>query len=331
MNNFSHLPKQPPMTAPIQGSSAYTSAYRIKFLSAYIAICLIWGSTFLAIRFALASFPPFLMAGVRFAIAGAILFAVAKLQGVEMPTRKHWQSALVTGFLLILVFNGGLVLAVGRIHSSIVAVLSTTIPVWMVLIEWVRPGGTRPNAGTIAGLCLGLLGITVLVQPWNYLQSAFGAATTDAIGVLISIIAMLGWSLGSIFARSLTLPSSPFMTTAIQMLLGSVMLTGIGTFMGEWARFDAARVTSSALIALLFLIVFGSIVAYSSYMWLLRNGSPALVSTYTYINPIVAIILGSALAGEPVTSLLMVALVCILAAIYFIARFRPPAPKPAAK
>jgi drug/metabolite transporter (DMT)-like permease len=302
-----------------------TSAYRLQFAVAYISICLIWGSTFLAIRFALGSFPPFLMAGVRFLIAGAILFAIAKAQGAELPTRKHWQSALVTGFLLFLVFNGGLVLAVGRVHSSIVAVLSTTIPVWMVIIEWLRPNGTRPNFGIITGLVLGLVGIAILVQPWNYLQSASGAATTDVWGVVFSIMAMIGWSLGSIFARSLTLPKSPFMTTAIQMLLGSVMLTGVGTVMGEWAKVDAARVTTSALVALLFLIVFGSIVAYSAYMWLLRNAAPTLVSTYTYVNPVVAIILGWALAGEPVTWRLMVALVFILGAIYCIARFRTPA------
>jgi drug/metabolite transporter (DMT)-like permease len=249
------------------------------------------------------------------------------MQGAANPTRKHWQSALVTGFLLFLVFNGGLVLAVGRIHSSLVAILSTTIPVWMVLIEWMRPNGTRPNIGIIVGLVLGLSGIAILVQPWNYLHSASGASTTDAFGVLFSILAMIGWSLGSIFARSLPLPASPFMTTAIQMLLGSMMLTGVGTFMGEWSKFDASRVTSSAVIALIFLIVFGSIVAYSAYMWLLRNGSPTLVSTYTYVNPVVAIILGWALAGEPITPLVLVALVCILAAIYCIARFRTPTQK----
>jgi drug/metabolite transporter (DMT)-like permease len=304
-----------------------TPAYRLQFAFAYTAICLIWGSTFLAIRFALGSFPPFLMAGMRFLIAGALLFAIAKVQGAESPTRKHWQSALITGFLLFLVFNGGLVLAVGRIHSSIVAVLSTTIPVWMVIIEWVRPNGTRPNIGIISGLALGLTGITILVQPWNYLQSASGAATTNVWGVAFSIMAMIGWALGSIFARSLTAPKSPLMTTSTQMLLGSVMLTSIGLVMGEWARFDIGRVSTSGLLALLFLIVFGSIVAYSAYMWLLRNASPTLVSTYTYVNPVVAIILGWALAGEPVTWLLMVALVFILGAIYCIARFRTPPTK----
>jgi drug/metabolite transporter (DMT)-like permease len=304
-----------------------TPAYRLQFAFAYTAICLIWGSTFLAIRFALGSFPPFLMAGMRFLIAGTILFAIAKFQGAELPSRKDWQSALITGFLLFLVFNGGLVLAVGRIHSSIVAVLSTTIPVWMVIIEWLRPNGTRPNIGIISGLVLGLVGITILVQPWNYLQSASGTATTDVWGVGFSILAMIGWSLGSIFARSLTLPKSPFMTTSIQMLLGSVMLTGVGTIMGEWATFDASRVSTSALLALLFLIVFGSIVAYSAYMWLLRNASPTLVSTYTYINPVVAIILGWTLASEPVTWRLMLALVFILGAIYCIARFRTQAAK----
>lgn len=304
-----------------------TPAYRLQFAFAYTAICLIWGSTFLAIRFALGSFPPFLMAGVRFFIAGVLLFAIARIQGAESPSRKHWQSALVTGFLLILVFNGGLVLAVGRIHSSIVAVLSTTIPVWMVIIEWVRPNGTRPNIGIISGLALGLTGITILVQPWNYLQSASGAATTDVWGVAFSIMAMIGWALGSIFARSLTAPKSPLMTTSTQMLLGSVMLTSVGLVMGEWARFDIGRVSTSGLLALLFLIVFGSIVAYSAYMWLLRNASPTLVSTYTYVNPVVAIILGWALAGEPVTWLLMVALVFILGAIYCIARFRTPPTK----
>lgn len=302
--------------------SSNIGTYRLQFAVAYTAICLIWGSTFLAIRFALVSFPPFLMAGGRFLIAGTILFIIATLQGADLPSRKHWQSALITGFLLFLVFNGGLVLAVGRIHSSIVAVLSTTIPVWMVIIEWLRPNGTRPNIGIITGLLLGLAGIAILVQPWNYLQSASGTATTDILGVTFSIAAMIGWSLGSIFARSLPLPASPFMTTAIQMLLGSVMLTGVGTFMGEWASVDMGSVTTSALVALLFLIIFGSIVAYSAYMWLLRNASPTLVSTYTYINPVVAIILGWALANEPITWRLIAALVFILGAIYCIARFR---------
>ncbi|TAE26986.1 MAG: multidrug transporter [Candidatus Kapaibacterium sp.] len=310
---------------------AGSPTFRAQFFVAYIAICLIWGSTFLAIRFALGSFPPFLMAGVRFAIAGTILFAIAKLQGADNPLRTHWKSAVITGFLLFLVFNGGLVLAVGRIHSSIVAVLSTTIPVWMVMIEWLRPQGTRPNAGLLAGLVLGLLGITILVQPWNYLHSANGASTTDALGVIFSILAMLGWALGSVLARSLPLPASPFMTTAIQMWMGSTMLTGVGLAMGEWARLDLSRATSASLLALLFLIVFGSVIAYSAYMWLLRNAPPTLVSTYTYINPLVAITLGSILADEPVTHFLLLALVCILGGIYCIARFRPAPPAPARK
>ncbi len=308
---------------------AGSPAFRAQFFAAYIAICLIWGSTFLAIRFALGSFPPFLMAGIRFAIAGTILFAIAKIQGAENPTRAHWKSAFITGFLLFLVFNGGLVLAVGRIHSSIVAVLSTTIPVWMVIIEWLRPQGTRPNAGLLAGLALGLLGITILVQPWNYLHSASGTATTDALGVIFSILAMLGWAMGSLLARSMTLPASPFMTTAIQMWLGSLMLTGVGLAMGEWARLDITRATNASLLALLFLIIFGSVIAYSAYMWLLRNAPPTLVSTYTYINPLVAITLGSALANEPVTPFLLIALVFILGGIYCIARFRPAPPAPA--
>jgi drug/metabolite transporter (DMT)-like permease len=312
---------------PVNPVPTNTSPYRLQFAVSYTAICLIWGSTFLAIRFALGSFPPFLMAGVRFLIAGTILFAIAQFQGAELPSRKHWQSALIPGFLLFLVFNGGLVLAVGRIHSSIVAVLSTTIPVWMVLIEWLRPNGVRPSVGIIAGLVLGLVGIAILVQPWNYLQSASGTATTDVWGVVFSIVAMIGWSLGSIFARSLALPKSPFMTTSLQMLLGSLMLIGVGTAMGEWAKVDIARVTLPALVALVFLIVFGSIVAYSAYMWLLQNAPPTLVSTYTYVNPIVAIILGWALASEPITWRLMVALVFILGAIYCIARFRTSAAK----
>lgn len=274
---------------------------RVKLIAAFAAVYTIWGSTYLAIHFAIETLPPFLMAGVRFLTAGGILYLWARLRGAPRPAVVHWRSALIIGGLLLLFGNGGVVWAEQRVTSGQAALLAGTVPLWMVLLEWLRPGGIRPSAATFAGLGVGVAGMLLLIGPGG------SGGGLDIPGALALALAAFTWAVGSLYARGAQLPSSAALTTAIQMLAGGALLFAAGLFLGEWGSMDLAAFSTRSVLALLYLVVFGSLIGYSAYIYILGNASPASVSTYAYVNPVVAVVLGWALAGEEITASMMVA------------------------
>ena len=259
------------------------------------AVYLIWGSTYLAILFAIETIPPFLMAGARYLTAGAILYAWARAQGAPRPSLLHWRSAAIIGAFLLLVGNGGVVWAEQRIDSGLAALLISTEPLWIVLLVWLHSGRKRPNPKVVAGLVLGFVGLLMLVKP-------SGSASIDLLAAAVVILASVSWAWGSLYGQRAPLPSSPLATTGMQMLAGGAFLMIASIATGEPARFVLSEVSMRSWLSLGYLIVFGAIVAFTAYVWLLRVAPPVLVSTYAYVNPVVAVFLGWALAGEPLTA-----------------------------
>jgi drug/metabolite transporter (DMT)-like permease len=260
------------------------------------AVYVLWGSTYLAMRLAIVTIPPFLMAGTRHFVAGATLYAFARLRGAARPRLLHWRSAAVIGFLLLMIGNGGVVWAEQRVSSGMAALLICSEPMWIVLFAWLRRDGRRPNPRVVAGLLLGFAGLVVLVQP-----GGGEAASVDRLGALALLVASISWAAGSIYVQRAILPASPLLATAMQMLCGGVLLLGTGLATGEPARFALRDVSASSALAVAYLVVFGSLIGFTAYTWLLRVASPVLVSTYAYVNPVVAVFLGWLLLREPVT------------------------------
>jgi drug/metabolite transporter (DMT)-like permease len=295
--------------------AADTAPARWKLFGAFAIIYVIWGSTYLAIRFAIETLPPFLMAGSRFLIAGAVLYAWSRwIAGAEAPTRANWRSAGIVGLGLLLGGNGLVVWAQFRIPSGVAALLVGVVPCCMVIIDWLRPGGLRPGAQVVLGLVLGVTGLFFLIGP----DSLMGGGRIDLVGAAAIMIACFSWAAASIYSRHGALPRSPLLATAIQMLVGGLALTVVAVLHGELAGFDASGFSVRSTGAWLYLIVFGSIVAFTSYVWLLRVSTPARVSTYAYVNPIVAVLLGWTLADEPLTARMLVAAAVIVSGVALI-------------
>lgn len=298
-----------------------------KVLAAFAAVYLVWGSTYLAIRVAIETLPPLTMAGARFLLAGAALYAFMRLRGVPAPAWRHWRTAAVVGALLLLLGNGGVVLAERTVPSGVVALLVAMVPLWMVLLDWLRPGGVRPTARTVLGLLVGFAGMVLLVGP-----SGLGGARVDPLGVALVTVGSLSWAAGSIYARGASLPKSALLSTGMQMACGGVWLALAGGARGEWAGLDPAAFTTRSVVAWAYLVVFGSLIGFTAYVWLLGAASAARVSTYAYVNPVVAVLLGWALAGEPLSPRVLGAAAVIIAAVAVITTGRrdltpPPTPQ----
>lgn len=294
---------------------------RIKLVAAFAAVYLIWGSTYLAIRYALETLPPFLMAGTRFMVAGALLYAWARLREAPRPARKDWGAAAVIGGLLLLGGNGLVVWAEQRVPSGLAALLVATEPLWIVLLNWARPGGQRPSGKVALGLLIGFAGMVLLVGPE---ELAGGGRRVDTLGGTAVIMAALSWATGSIYSLRANLPKSALLAAAMQMIAGGMLLLVVGSVTGEWAKLDIRVVSLLSAGALTYLIVFGSLVAYSSYGWLLRVTTPARAATYAYVNPIVAVLLGWAVAREPLSARMLIAAAVIVASVVLINTYRTP-------
>jgi drug/metabolite transporter (DMT)-like permease len=287
---------------------------KLKLLAAFACIYVIWGSTYLAIRFAIETIPPLLMASVRFVIAGAVLYCWARIRGAQKPTLTQWRSAGIIGALLLLIGNGGVTLAEQRIPSSIAALIIATVPLWIVLQDWIWHGGARPNRRVVLGLALGLLGVLLLVGPGRVV----GESAIDLLGVGILMISTTSWAAGSLFSRKADLPKSPLLATAMEMLAGGVLLLAAGVVTGEPARLNLDALSLRSVLALGYLTVFGSLVAFTAYVWLLRVVAPARIATYAFVNPVIAIVLGWWLAGEAFTLHTLVAASVIIIAVVLI-------------
>jgi len=289
-------------------------ASRAQVLAAFASIYLIWGSTYLAIRYAVQTIPPFLMGGIRFLVSGAMLYAWARYRGADRPTRIHWRNAVIAGGFLLLGGNGAVVWAEQFVPSGLTALLVSILPFWLVIIEWIRPPRTRPHGAVLVGLILGFIGIIVLIGPANL----GGHGDMRSIGALVLILGSLSWAIGSFYSRDAELPKSGLLTTGMEMLGGGALLLIVGMLSGELSQFDIHRISRPSAIGLIYLITFGSLIGFTSYIWLLDKVSPARLGTYAYVNPVVAVLLGWALAHEPLTSRTLVAATVILSGVAII-------------
>jgi drug/metabolite transporter (DMT)-like permease len=273
---------------------------KIAILAAFAALYLIWGSTYLGILFAIQSIPPFLMAGVRFFLAGIILFAIARFQGAPKPDPATWRDALIVGACLLLFGNGGVTVAEKWVPTGLAALLVATVPIYIALLGWITGTAPRPTPLVWLGLIGGFIGVGVLVQT---------ALTTPsespnehlALGMAILLFGSLIWSAGSLYSRRARNAPSPFLAAGQQMLCGGALLILAGIAFGEYRGFDPRHITMPSAVAFVYLVLIGSLVGFPAYIFLLRYCDPAKVATYAYINPIVAVLLGTAFAGETLT------------------------------
>ena len=299
------------------------ASLRVKIAVALGLVWLVWGSTYLAIRYAVETLPPLAMSGVRFLLAGAVLYLWDRRRGAPVPSARQWRSAAIVGLLLLLGGNGLVVWAERRVDSGLAALLVSTTPIFMVLLPWWFPmGGTReprPRPAVALGIVLGLAGVALLVRP-------SGAGGVDLAGAAMLTLASLTWSLGSLYSRGAELPKSPLMATGIQMLAGGVQMLAVGVLFGETAGFHWSQVSRASLVGFVYLVV-AAIVAFTAYLWLLRAAAPALVSTYSYVNPLIAVFLGWAIAGEPITGRTLVAALVIVASVALITLVRARSPQ----
>jgi drug/metabolite transporter (DMT)-like permease len=303
--------------------------HRARIIWAFAAVYIIWGSTYLAIRFAIETLPPFLMAGARFLIAGSIVFLWRAARGAPRPTAREWQGAAVAGLLMLCGGNGAVVWSEQHVPSGVVALIVAVVPLWMVLLDWLWQRNAAPTRRVLGGVLLGFGGIALLIGP----DALAGASSATALALVAPVLGSLSWAIGSLYARRVTPPGKPFQAIAMQMLAGGAGLLLLGLVTGEASALDPATVSTRSLLATLYLVAFGSIVAYSAYVWLLGHVEAAQVATYAYVNPIVAVLLGWAFAREPLSLRMLIASVVIVAGVAMITWVRRPAltPAPAAR
>ena len=268
---------------------------RTLLIIAFATVYIVWGSTYLAIRVAVETMPPFLMAGARFLVAGAMMFTWLRLKGVARPNKNQWLQAGVAGLLMLLGGNGLVVWAEQTVSSSLAALLVALTPVWFALLEWARPAGKRPATYTWIGIVVGFIGVVLLVTGHN---SSSVNASQNPWGVAALVLAGLCWAAGSLWSRYNAKPESPWMTSALQMICGGAALLLLSLFHDEPAHFHFAQVSTRSWLSLLYLIVFGSWIAFSAYVWLLKVSTTARVATYAYVNPMIAVLLGHLILGE---------------------------------
>ena len=291
---------------------------RLRIALAFLSIYTIWGSTYLAIRFAIETFPPFLMAAIRFLIAGGVLYAWMCLRGAPRPTLANWQAASIVGGLLLLGGNGGVTKAEQVIPSSLAAVLITTVPIWMALLELLRKDRVVPTPHVVIGLVLGFGGVILLVGPGDL----GGSGGLNPLWAGVLILAALSWAIGSVYSRNAPLPKTPLLGSGMEMLAGGALLFVASLISQEWAGFQPGKISLLSLVSFIYLIVFGSLIGFSSYVWLLTKTTTARVSTYAYVNPVVAVFLGYFLAAEQLTLRTLLASSVIVIAVVVITTFK---------
>jgi drug/metabolite transporter (DMT)-like permease len=286
-------------------------------IAAFFAVYVFWGSTYLAIKYTIETLPPFLMAGTRFAFAGAILFVWASFtKDYERPTFEHWKTAAIVGTFLLLGGNGAVVLASHYIPSSMTALLVATEPLFVVMLSWLWLGNARPNWRVAAGLIVGFFGVYLLISGKSSIGGSEGYGQWLGYGAVI--FGALSWATGSIYGLKASTPKSSLLTAGMQMLAGSVSLFVVGLLRAEHTTFDPATVSSNSVFALFYLIVFGSLLGFTAYSWLLKNAQPAMVATYAYVNPVIAVILGWSIAGESLTAQMLIGAFIIVTSVVLI-------------
>ncbi len=273
-----------------------SSSLKARTITAFAAVYLIWGSTYLAIRFTIETLPVFYSAGFRFLLAGLVLYVFARFKNNESaPKKEHWPPAFIAGGLLLLGGNGCVVWAERYVPSGLAALFIAIVPLWMVLLEWWWHDTPRPSTGVFFGIGIGFFGVWLLMAP-DFLH--LGTHSINLGGAFLLLLASFSWSIGSVYSRKANLPKTPLLSTGMQMIGGGVMLLLMGTAQGEYAHLHVADFSLKSIAALAYLIIFGSFLGFTAYLWLLKNVGVARTSTYAFVNPVVAIFLGWALAGE---------------------------------
>lgn len=289
----------------------------ILLVAAFAAIYILWGSTYLAIKYAIETLPPFLMAGVRFTVAGLILLVWARFsKDYERPKAVHWKTSFIVGTLLLLGGNGGVVYAEHHISSSLAALLIATEPFWIVLLSWLWLKKARPNLKVVSGLVLGFFGVWLLISGQGAGDASGGSV--QWLGTLAVIGAGLTWAIGSIYGLRAPVPKSAILNSGMQMFAGGLVLLFVSLITGEWWEFNVAAVSSNSWFGLAYLILFGSLVGFTAYSWLLKNAQPAMVATYAYVNPIIAVFLGWLIAGETFTPQMLIGAGIIVGSVVLI-------------
>ena len=283
-------------------------------IAAFGAVYVIWGSTYFGMAIAIQSIPPLLMAGGRALIAGSLLYAVVRMRGAARPAPIHWLNAAIVGGMLLAGGNGGVSWAQQFVPSGLAALVVAAVPLWMILIDWLRPGGSRPQSLVFAGLALGFVGVAFIVLGKDHA----GQRIIAPIGAVVLLGATISWSIGSVWSRHLSKPGSALLTIAMQMIAGGVLLILAGAVAGEIPRFHLSSITRASALAFAYLTFIGSLVGFTAYVWLLQVSTPARVSTYAYVNPIIAVLLGRIALDEPLPHSVILAGVLVLAGVILI-------------
>jgi len=307
------IAKQHPVRTPIASPPSPTRMTTMVLL-AFAAVYVVWGSTYLAIRIGIESFPPLLLAGLRHTTVGLLLYPVLRWKTGIRPTAANWQTAVVTGTLLLFVGNGGVSWAEQVVPSGITALLVATVSLWLVIVDWLRPGGVKPVPRVVVGLLLGFGGLALLVGPAHL----GGSERVDPRGAAILVIASLAWACGSLYSKHGGMPSSPMLGVAMQSFAGGVILLVSGLFAGEFHALHLGAISPRSWLALGYLIVFGSGIGFSAYIYILHKSTAARVATYAFVNPVVALFLGWLIASETITLRTVIAAAVILTAVILV-------------
>ena len=300
-------------------------APRSHVITAFAAVYVVWGSTYIFMRFAGETIPPVGVSGLRFLLAGAVLLAIARGRGVFASASRAWRGQAVVGILLT-IGNASITWAVQRIPSGVASLLVAMTPCWMVLFDWWRPHGRRPGPGVIAGLILGIAGTAILIGP-----GTLGSAPVDPLGAGVVLGGTLLWAGGSIYSRGIPRVGSAFQTSAVQLIAGGATVLVLGYLAGAYAGFHRADVTTRSALSFVYLVLIGSVVGYSAYTYILGVTSTALAATYAFVNPIIAVLLGALVLHEPLTARVVLAGTVIVGAVALITLYGGERPgKPAA-
>lgn len=287
---------------------------RVRVLLAFAAVYLVWGSVYLATRFAVEHIPAFVMGAVRMLSAGLMLYAASRWRGAPAPTGAEWRASARSGILMLGMGNGAVVYAAQTVDSGLIALIVASVPIWMVLADWWRPRGVRPGAPVLMGLALGLLGMVILIGP----SIASGGVRVNPVGVIALLIGSVSWAIGSIITRHRERPKSALVSVAIQMIAAGLWFALAAVLLGEFPLFSLDRLTTRSVISWVYLIIGGSLIGYTAYVYLLGAVSAAKAATYAYVNPVIALILGWAFAGEAMTARMIGAAAVILAGVAII-------------